>query len=227
MASTDLAITGKELASYVVYRGPHSYDFALPTIGQLYDYLLAGNGVFIHARKPGLNICFQISEAEVRGLAPLESWTNFTLARVPVGYLQKMLELSIGVCVEKEEPTETLFHLIWMETDRRWRLDKPAQTATGGSVKPLDDGDGSSYQLATIEVHSHHQMTAFFSGQDDADEQGFRIYGVIGEIFTEPKLRVRVGCFGQFFEIPAETIFELPTAISDAHEEENEIVETR
>jgi hypothetical protein len=36
-------------------------------------------------------------------------------------------------------------------------------------------------------------MKAFFSGTDDADEQGFRLYGVLGSIFERPTFMLRVG----------------------------------
>lgn len=220
-------ITGNEIAGYVVYRGKQSYNFTISPVGQLYDYVFAGNGIFLHALRTGLNVCLHVSDASIRGLATLEEWTTFSLPVLPAAYLKKMLEMSIAACVDQGQPTEALFHLHWNIYDGRWQLDKPAQKATATTVKPVDDGPNSSYARALIELHSHHQMEAFFSDQDDADEQGFRIYAVIGEIFTEPKLRVRVGCFGHFLEIPATTVFELPSSIGDALEEKNELVETR
>lgn len=224
-------ITGKELAGYVVYRGGHSYDFTKPTIGQLYDYLFAANGVFLHARRPGLNVCFQIGEHDARGLAPIEAWTNCMIPRIPEAYLKKILELSINACVQfagdKDDVLrEALFHLHRDEQQDRWHLNRPAQVATAVSVRPVDDGPGSTYERAIVELHSHHSMSADFSSQDDADEQGFRIYAVIGEIFSEPKIRVRIGCFGYFLEIPASHVFELPSSFSDALEETESFVET-
>lgn len=222
-------ITGKELAGYVTYRNAFSYDFTKPTIGQLYDYIFAADGIYLCARRPGLNIFFQIGWCPIRGLAPVEPAARmFTLPPVPAEYLQKILDRSIEACVQNGEPIEALFHLIWKEEERRWRLDKPPQEATAVSVRPLEDEAGSSYDLATIELHSHHQMEANFSGTDDDDEQGFRVYAVIGELFTSPKIRVRIGCFGHFHELPAATVFDLPSSITDAYrEEENFVDETR
>jgi len=184
--------------------------------GGLYNYAFASNGVFVEARRPGLEICAQLAPCEIRGLLPVEE--KFTLAypRVPDFYLDAMLDLSVSACIQKGKHVEALFHLIWNEPENRWRLDQPEQIATSGSVRPTQDGEGSSYQLALIEVHSHHSMGAFFSSADDADEQGFRIYGVLGNIFSEPKIRVRVGCFGHFWELPAEIFFDMPKSIQDA-----------
>ncbi len=80
-----------------------------------------------------------------------------------------------------------------------------------------ESGPGSSYAGALIEVHSHHGMPAFWSGTDDADEQGFRLYAVLGDIFRRPTLRVRVGIYGQFYELPAGTIFGLPAGVNMRH----------
>ncbi len=178
--------------------------------GQLYSYLVAGNGVFVTASGPAVTVCFPIAECEIRGLPSLKPAFYLARPKVPANYVTKMLELSIAN-YDDGRKREALFHLIWLEEEFRWRLDMPEQEAGGTSVKPLDDGPESSYAQALIEVHSHHEMEARFSTIDDADEQGFRVYGVLGEIFTEPKLCVRVGVYGQFWEVPASEVFELPS----------------
>ena len=43
-------------------------------------------------------------------------------------------------------------------------------------------------------------MRAYFSDTDNRDETGFRIYGVMGEIFSNPQIRMRVGIYGHFYE---------------------------
>ena len=49
------------------------------------------------------------------------------------------------------------------------------------------------------EFHSHGTSRAFFSATDDRDEQGFRIYGVVGRLDTPlPELSLRVGVYGNF-----------------------------
>lgn len=206
----------KPLVSWVPLVSKFAYDWKLPTSGQLYDQIIGANGVFIRARRPSLDVCFPIVEASFRGLLEVHTYVESDLPKVPATYLQKILDLSIEACVENGSPIEALFHLRWLDDEKRWRLDQPEAKATSVSVKPVDDSPGSSYDLALIEVHSHHEMTPAFSPIDDADEQGFRIYGVIGHIFTTPTFRVRVGCYGHFFELPASEIFELPATVQDA-----------
>lgn len=195
----------------IIPAGPES-----PSV--LYDYIFGADGVYIHASKPDLEATVLVSPAYIAGLAPVPEGASFDLPRVPAKYVASMLYLAREACIKEGSPIEALFYLIWLEDEQRWRLDQPEQIRAHSSVRPVNEDEGSGYRLASIEVHSHHQMEAFFSGTDDNDEQGFRIYGVIGEIFSQPKLRVRVGCFGHFLEIPADQIFEMPAGIEDAND---------
>jgi len=119
-----------------------------------------------------------------------------------------------------------------------WRLWAPPQARSASSVTLLptlgasdvpetfrvsgdsgdsgDSGAGAQAHQTLVEAHSHHAMDAYFSATDDADEQGFRLYVVLGRIFTQPCVRVRVGVYGYFFAIPATLLFELPPSIVDA-----------
>jgi topoisomerase IA-like protein len=70
---------------------------------------------------------------------------------------------------------------------------------------------------ALIDLHSHALMEAFFSRADNKDEQGFRIFAVIGKVKGKTEIRVRVGVYGNYWNIPASMIFELPEEIRDAY----------
>jgi hypothetical protein len=43
------------------------------------------------------------------------------------------------------------------------------------------------------ELHSHGLLPAYWSATDDADEQGARLYAVIGRLAARPEIRLRVG----------------------------------
>ena len=61
------------------------------------------------------------------------------------------------------------------------------------------------------EFHSHGSARAFFSATDDRDEQGFRIYGVVGRLDTlRPELRLRVGVYGHFAPVEWPQVFDGP-----------------
>jgi hypothetical protein len=135
--------------------------------------------------------------------------------RVPAALVARMFEKSVAVCTDAGKSVEALFHLWW--DGERWRVEFPEQIADEWNVRPVHSGEGTSTARALIELHSHHHMAAFFSAEDDADEEnGFRLYAVIGDIFSRPAIRVRVGLHGYFCEVEAAEIFELPEGVRDA-----------
>lgn len=181
--------------------------------GPLYEYLLGGNGVFLRGQREGLDACLPLAWAEVRGLAPITPGVRLAYPPVPAGAVAKMLELARGAQGPDGASIEILFHLEWQSAVERWHLIQPLQAGGRTHVLPLDTGSGSSYARAIIEVHSHHTMAAFWSSTDDRDEQGFRLYAVLGDIFRRPTLRVRVGLYGYFLELPPTQVFDLPPGV--------------
>lgn len=189
--------------------------------GVLYDYVLAGNGVFIRAKRPEMKVQFQIGVCEVRGLPELEEIFEWDFEPVARETVERMLSIARAEAIEDRE---VLFHLTRGEMsswNNGWELVRPPQLADGGHCKPLEDGPGSSHASALIECHSHHNMRAYFSGIDDADEQGFRIYAVMGTVLSAPEIRVRVGVHGYFWDIDPRWVFELPDEMTEGFAEES------
>lgn len=186
----------------------------LPFQAHLYDYLFAGNGVFIRSKRPGLEVILPVASCEIRGLVSIKPAVRFTYPRIPAHLVDQMLWCAQGAIGEGGQSVEMLFHL--ERSDEAWQLTIPEQEQTATSVVPTDDSATSSYATALIDVHSHHRMRAFFSATDNRDEQGFRVYAVLGNIFTQPEILVRVGCEGIHWIIPATTVFELPDGLIDA-----------
>ena len=61
------------------------------------------------------------------------------------------------------------------------------------------------------EFHSHGGSRAFFSATDDRDEQGFRVYGVVGRLDAlQPELSLRVGVYGHFAQVDWLQVFAGP-----------------
>jgi hypothetical protein len=68
-------------------------------------------------------------------------------------------------------------------------------------------------------------MAAYFSHTDDADERSaFRLLAVLGRIGEEQEaeIRVRVGMYGHFWEIPSDLVLERPLDLFDALERDGE-----
>jgi PRTRC genetic system protein A len=183
--------------------------------GVLYAYTTSGNGVFISAERKGLAVCFSIAGCEVRGLPPYEPHFKMDYPKISEEVMRALLH---HAQVAAQDGLEILFHLVFDEADGLFRLHIPPQNQTAVSCRPLEEGEGSTLHNALIEIHSHHSMPARFSSVDDADEKGFRLYGVIGDVLGRPEIRFRVGLHGYFWPIPAAWVCELPDGVRDCNE---------
>ncbi len=177
--------------------------------GKLYSYIFAGNGVFCYARRPGLEALAPVGRGGmvVRGLAEVQPFVILERL-VPLLILQKIL-LEAGAAF----PLEMLFTLHLEENG--WRLLIPQQVQTPGSCVPVARS-GEEVTGALIELHSHGAHAPYFSPMDDRDEQGFRVFSVIGALGEKPSIRTRVGVFGIYWEIPSRWIYILPGGLVDA-----------
>ncbi|MGV0976384.1 MAG: Mov34/MPN/PAD-1 family protein [Azonexus sp.] len=179
-------------------------DLPLPAIGNvMYQYVVAANGLFIRAEDTRLEALVKIAPVRLVGLVDLVEGANLKIDRVPGVWLRSVL-----ASARRRMPLEAMYQFHYSGDQTRavthtWRCSSPAQTATPTALRFDDDG------LAVVDLHSHNSMPAFFSSTDDADEQGLRFYCVIGRIDTDqPEIRCRVGVYGHFLDVSAETIFD-------------------
>jgi len=85
--------------------------------------------------------------------------------------------------------------------------------------------DDPAYQTAVLEIHTHPPGCLNFSNQDDRDESGkFRLFGILIDIHTEkPVMRLRIGFYDSFWEIPVDEISDAPLEnITDLVKQERE-----
>ena len=185
-----------EPVSYLVHR--NGLRPVVPE-GKSYAYVLAGNGLFKLAANRYLEALIPLARRRIAGLPPLEPYVRPRAGRIAGHLLWRILEDARRQSWDK--PCEAMYHLV--VDGGVIRALRPGQRATGGSLAYA--GGGATEIVA--DVHSHHEMGAFFSGTDDRDEQGFRFYGVMGKIFTAPELALRVGMYGDFHRVPVTTLF--------------------
>lgn len=186
-----------------------------PHSSSMFEYLIGSNGIFVRAIRPGLEVIIPVElfTASIRGLELIEPLVQLTPGRIPQQILIQMWKESC-IAALAEPPLEIAFHI--HHAQEQWQLVIPEQTQSSDKCRAIEYGLDSSYINATVEVHSHNQMAAFFSGADDADEGGFRIFVVFGKV-TESSAEIicRVGVYRQFWHVPADWIFELPSFIAD------------
>ena len=187
-------------------------DGSLPEIPNcLYTYIMAGNGVFVYARRPGLEALILISMCKMAELPELTPQVNIS-QRVTAFQMAGVLHV-----FQQVFPSEALFWFNWAD---EWSIHIPQQQTTKTSVVPCDPYNKAGTS-ALIDLHSHASFSPFFSPTDDQDERGFRIYAVIGNVDRTPRMSVRVGVYSHYFNIPASTVFELPDGIQDIYEQED------
>lgn len=192
-------------------------DFPFPS-NHLYGYLYARNGTFIHAKNTVMEVLAPLTiireeSRKVRGLIELNPFLRLP-CKVPATLLRRMVEAS-----RVQLPNEILFHLTHEETrwkdwtPREWNLGIPPQEAGRAFCRPYEKSGG----YIPIEVHSHNTMDAFFSGTDNKDETGLRIYGVLGHVDRPVvDLRLRVSVYGHYSVLPYSFVFEPISEVKDA-----------
>ncbi len=160
-----------------------------------YDYVLGSGGVYVQSEGPHLTARVPVAPGEVRGLAPVDEKVQLTHGPIPARFFEA------GLRWFQDAPgTERFFAVRW--DGRAYRLVAPAQVGTASSLAYRPPAG------VVAEFHSHGSFSAFFSATDDRDEQGFRIYGVVGRLDAPlPELRLRVGVYGHFAPVDWPQVF--------------------
>lgn len=187
-------------ADYQVWHGfEHGRRISLPP-GKSYMYLMAGNGLWKFAESRHLQALIPLARYTVAGLPTLRPVVRFRHVTKLSGSV--FWPILVDARREaREQPREAMYHFALRA--RRVEVTKPEQDTSAGNVryKGGDDPD------IILDLHSHHEMSAYFSSTDNRDEQGFRLYGVFGTIWSRPTLRLRIGVYGDFYHVDPGEIF--------------------
>ena len=163
-----------------------------------YDYVLGSGGLYVQSESAHLTARVLIAPAWVRGLASVSEKLELAHGLIPAHVFELGLGWMLGA-----PGTERFFAVAW-EGDA-YRLVVPPQEGTASSL---------TYEPPAgmvAEFHSHGKHSAFFSATDDRDEQGFRVYGVVGRLDTPtPELTLRVGIYGHFAPLHWSQVFDGP-----------------
>jgi len=162
--------------------------------GLYFNYILAANGIFIEAESPIIAARVSIADCEIRGLAPMETKVTLTYGSIP----QRFWDLALDTFLA--EPDKE--HYVAVTAAAGYHLYIPVQDRNGGSV---------TYEVGenvVLDLHSHGSMGASFSGQDNRDEKGLKLYGVVGSLNATPMVKLRIGVYGYFKTLAWGNIFD-------------------
>jgi PRTRC genetic system protein A len=167
--------------------------------GLAFDYLLAGDGVYLVASNDALEVRVPIAGCSVRGLPPVYPACNLKHGRLP----QRIWDAIVWAAQVGYMRGHEVLVAVTFDPNVGHRLTVPPQIAGPDRVvyRPPTS--------AVLELHSHGPHPAVFSSTDDRDEQGLRLYGVIGRLVAErPEVALRVGAYGHFLPVLWETAFD-------------------
>ena len=166
--------------------------------GILYNYLLAGNGLFIRAEGPLLRATVRVAEAQVRGLEGLDERIELVHGLAPASLWVEALRIMML------DPSRERYAAITWENGS-YHVREPVQEAGANSVHY------ARLPNTVVDIHSHGAMRAFFSGQDDRDEQGFSASIVVGRLDQlVPEASLRVSVYGYYAPLTWQEIFAPP-----------------
>jgi PRTRC genetic system protein A len=163
---------------------------------QFYNYVLAGNGLYVQASNPFLSATMCLARAHVRGLAPLTEHVGLIHGKIPA----RLYDLATSI-LTAASPCERYLAVTW---EGEYRLRQPAQQGSSSHV------EYNVLPNTVLDIHSHGSMKAFFSQTDDRDEQGLRLYVVVGRLdMLIPEVEMRLGIYGYFAPIELREVFDV------------------
>jgi PRTRC genetic system protein A len=161
--------------------------------GLAYNYILAANGLFVEGDNKHITACVKVADATVRGLPPLQHGLALKHGKIPA----RLFDLAFSVMLA-DPYHERYVGIIWNGV---YQLYVPEQDGSAARV------EYATAENVVLELHSHPDMPARFSSIDDRDEQGLKIYGVVGLKFPEV-INLRVGVYGYWMPVECSEIFD-------------------
>jgi PRTRC genetic system protein A len=165
--------------------------------GIFYDYIMAGNGIFLKAKNQLLSVTVNIAYVEVRGLEDMQENITLVHGKIP----RNLLTMAIAKLMTSPD-IEKYLAITW-EGQSYW-LKEPVQEAGAGHVSY------ETFPNTILDIHSHTgSMPAQFSSIDNRDEKGFCIYAVAADLRNLfPSENFRLGVYGYMLPLEKSEIFE-------------------
>lgn len=178
-------------------------------------WIVAANGTFLRGTNPTREVIVQVDRhpSVIPGLVPLHPSVVWLQGgtRLPGRLLLQVLSHARQAVDGHGHPVEQQY---WI-TDRGAGLTviRPPQRANAVQVITP-----RSNLPILVDIHSHHGMDATFSSTDDHDDAlQLGVSVVIGTIWTQPTLRVRLCVYGYTEEVPATSVFTEVGPFRDVH----------
>lgn len=205
---TTVLVNRAEFESGEYSRFPFTYILEDDGTISYYSALTAGRFLLSHEAKIG-GLKTGTDKAPIAAIQPLAHGN-----KIPGEFFYQIKQFFLDVMDMGPSTYEAQTFVVWNEVTETYRIVIPEQTVSAAAVR-YDIGDllGSD-DIIILDIHSHNDMGAFFSGTDDADDKKNPwISGVFGKLSTDMqnKFRFNDGC-GRHFEMNAEDVFDFKDA---------------
>jgi hypothetical protein len=187
-----------------------------PIDAALFEYLLAGNGLFVRAKRREFAVALPLSMQKISGLPKISIGVSWTKPRIPASLWQEILRHSQQTHTSSNFKEE-VYLIYWDKGFSEWQWRASGRENNWAST--VADDTLPEYSDCCIELHTHPPGALSFSRADDRDELGkFRIFAILIDVHDKPKIRFRCGVYDHLVPIPAVWVGEMPEGIIDLNE---------
>lgn len=174
-------------------------------------YIMGNDGQVYEMRSTSVGE-FIVKTNKVIGADSVQEGFSLNVPKIPFRLLLQTVSFFRDVCDQFNNDEAMLQY--WFDTEKQeYFAVCLEQTTNKVHVTYLrnEELEQDPTKVLVMDIHSHNNMEAFFSGTDDASEQETRLYGVVGRLDKEiPDLRFRFSVEGKFVEIPMTSVVEMP-----------------
>lgn len=195
---------------------PNEFDLAVQQ-GYAEIYAVTAEGIIKHHKLRGQNRYIRVKVEKVPGFEPVrlpQAISFLPAGRIPRDIFDQILAFFYKVMEVNGDRALEAMAWICYNPEQGYHVLIPPQTVGGASVSY----DWSCVPAGTsiiVDIHSHNNMNAFFSGTDDRDDGGnISFSGVVGQMLFEtgPKTVWRFNYQQRKFEASFDQIFEAAPA---------------
>ncbi len=184
-----------------------------PLTAKLYEYVMAGNGLFVRARRTEFTATIPVCRVSVKGLPDIQTGIIWHKPKINSRIWQEILE-NAKANSDAEDFKEDFYAVFWSDARDDW--DWAAIGRERSLASTIADDKKVEYAAACLELHTHPPGAIHFSRADDRDESGkFRLFGILTDIYQQPKIRLRCGVYDYFEQLTTDEVGEMPDEILD------------
>ena len=210
-ANSENRIVIPQMPKFVEHKIAASSDE--PLTAMLYEYVMAGNGLFVRAQRTEFTATIPVCRVSIKGLPEIQAGIVWHKPKISSRIWEEILE-NAKADSDPINFKEDFYAVFWSDARGDW--DWAAIGRERSLASTIADDKKVEYSAACLELHTHPPGAIHFSRADDRDESGkFRLFGILTDIYQQPKIRLRCGVYDYFEQLITEEIGEIPREILD------------